>query len=159
MSSDEDVKVPYEGADADQLTSLTLAPEYGYVVIVAALFFFLNFAQTVRIGQLRARYKIEYPQMSAPEFPDFECAQRVHHNTHEQLPFALVNMAFAGVRHPVFAAAFGGVFFLARVAYSIGYWTGKPKLRLPGSLIGTFFGMLPLVGFAISSGAGMIGWW
>ncbi len=62
-------------------------------------------------------------------------------------------------RHPIFAAAFGGAYLLGRIIYTIGYWTGKANYRLPGSFIGTFFGLLPLVGVALSSAAGMIGWW
>ncbi len=148
-----------EGVDADQLKSLTLAPEYGYVVLVSVGFFFLNVAQVARIAVLRGRYRIGYPSMSSAEHPQFECAQRVHHNTLEQLPFFLPYLAFGGVRHPVFAAAFGAAYLFGRIVYTVGYWTGKPNYRLPGSFIGTLFGLFPLLGVAISSAAGMIGWW
>ncbi len=77
--------------------------------------------------------------MYSEDHPKFNCAQRVHQNTLEQLPFFLFNLAVGGVRHAIPAAVFGLVFNVARIIYSVGYWSGKPARRIPGSIITLFF--------------------
>ncbi len=140
-------------------TTLQLQPEYGYVILVAAFTFVVNFAQITRISILRSRFNIDYPKMSSEDELLFNCAQRVHHNTLEQLPFVLVNLAFGGLKHPTVAASFGGIYIIGRILYSLGYWTGVPKRRIPGSLLGFLGGIFPLLGTSVAAAGSFIGWW
>ena len=48
---------------------------------------------------------------------------------------------------------------MGRLAYAVGYSTGKPELRVPGAAASMLGGMFPLAGMAISTAAGLIGWW
>ncbi len=119
----------------------------------------VNFWQMMRIGSLRSKLGIKYPQMYSDKHPEFNCAQRVHQNTLEQLPFAIPAMLLGGLRHPCYAGIFGGVFVFARVIYSLGYYTGDPSKRVPGAMLSTLGGLLPLTGLAVSTAAGILGWW
>ena len=69
------------------MAPITLPAEFGYVGLVVAATFFMNFWHMMRIGSLRKKYKIEYPAMTSDKHQDFMYAQRVHQNNLEQLPF------------------------------------------------------------------------
>ncbi len=138
---------------------MEVPPGYAYVILVAVLMFFIIFAQIIRVSMLRSRYKIEYPKMVSEEYEDFNCAQRVHHNTLEQLPLFLAYLAFGGIGYPIWAASFGAAYLVGRILYSVGYWTGKPAARIPGSFIGTFLGLFPLIGTSVASAGLIEGWW
>ena len=74
------------------MAPITLPAEFGYVGLVVAATFFMNFWHMMRIGSLRKKYKIEYPAMTSDKHQDFMYAQRVHQNNLEQLPFFYVNL-------------------------------------------------------------------
>lgn len=105
---------------------------------------------------LRKKLKVPLPIMHSEEHPTFNCAQRVHQNTLESLPFFFANLAFGGLRYPIYAAAFGLVWLIGRVVFSVGYYTGKPKFRMPGALLSMFGGLMPLFGLAIASGIAFV---
>ena len=140
------------------MPAIPLTEEYGFVILAAAGSMVVNFWQMMNIGKLRRKHKILYPVMISEKHEDFNCAQRAHQNTLENLPFFLVNLLLGGVRFPKYAAIAGGVFLLGRVVYSIGYYTGKPERRVPGAIMSTLLGMFPLFGMAIGTGAGLLGW-
>jgi glutathione S-transferase len=144
-------------ATVPPMATIQLMPEYGYVMLVASATIFLNIFQMIRIGILRSRYGIQHPDAWSETYKDFNCAQRVHQNTLEGIPFFLVTLLMAGISLPVYAAAFGGVWIFGRVIYSIGYWMA-PKFRVPGFLLSQFFGLFPLVGLSIYAGCRLLGW-
>ncbi len=131
---------------------------FGWVVLIACSTFFLNFLQMFMIGQRRKRDNVPPPIMFAEDKPKFNGAQRAHQNTLEQVPFFLVTMILAGLRHPEAAAGLGGCWILARLIFSAGYWTGVPKYRFPGFIL-TMLVQGTLVGFAISTAGGFLDWW
>ena len=133
--------------------------DYGYVVLAAAAPFVVNFWQMMKIGGLRKKHGIKYPVMTSDKHPDFNCAQRAHQNTLEQLPFYFPCVLLAGLRFPIYASIAGACFCTARIVYSVGYYTGNPEARVPGAIMSLLLGMLPLFGMAVSTGAGMLGWW
>ena len=139
------------------MATIQIDSEYGYVMMVAIHAFMLNFILTFRISQLRRRYTIDYPTMSSEEHADFNCAQRAHHSTLEELPFFLMHIFLAGFRFPIFAAVFGAIWLVGRIIYAVGYWSGKPKWRTPGYFISLLFGMLPLHFMAMAAASGLIG--
>ena len=132
---------------------------FGWVILIACSTFFLNFFQMFMIGQRRKKDGVPLPIMYSPEHPKFNGAQRAHQNTLEQVPFFLTTLVLAGIRHPMYAAIFGGVWILARIVYSLGYYTGNPKYRTPGFLLTMLGAQLPLIGIAISTAAGYLDWW
>ncbi len=138
---------------------LDVPPEYGYVILAASGAWVINMWQSFKIGGLRKKHGIKYPTMYSDKHPEFNCAQRAHQNTLEQLPFFMSNLLLAGLRHPKFAGIFGGVFLLGRIVYSIGYYTGNPASRVPGAIMSMAGGILPLFALSVSSAAGLLGWW
>ncbi|GAB4818325.1 hypothetical protein N2152v2_005371 [Parachlorella kessleri] len=63
----------------------------------------------------------------------FNCTQRAHQNTLEYLPQVLVLEALLGLQFPMYAASLGMAWNLGRVIYALGYSTGDPDKRVPGS--------------------------
>ena len=82
---------------------VTLPAEFGYVGLIVAATFLMNFWHMMRIGSLRKKYKIQYPAMTSDKHEDFMYAQRVHQNNLEQLPFFYVNLLLAAAANPTLA--------------------------------------------------------
>ena len=74
------------------MAPIALPAEFGYVGLVVAATFFMNFWHMMRIGSLRKKYGIKYPAMTSDKHEDFMYAQRVHQNNLEQLPFFYANL-------------------------------------------------------------------
>ena len=96
--------------------------------------------------------------MYSDRHPDFNCYQRAHQNTLENVPFLLASLPLAGLRHPLVAAAAGAAWVVARVIYSVGYYTGNPKKRMPG-VMASYAAQWVVYGCMVSAAAGLIGWW
>ena len=141
------------------MVAINIAPEYGYVVFVGTSMVFVNVWKMMRIGGMRKKLGIKYPTMFSEKHPIFNCYQRAHQNTLEFVPYFYPALLTAGLRHPIGAAAAGGVFVLGRIIYALGYYSGEPQKRVPGALISEVLGLLPLLGMSVSFGAGLLGWW
>ena len=59
----------------------------------------------------------------------------MHQNTLERVTVFLVLLLAAGLFNAKMAAAFGLVWLLARVIYSVGYYSGTPSNRIVGSMV------------------------
>merc|ERR1712154_268557 len=136
--------------------AITISPEHGYVILAASATFILNLWQMMKIGGKRKELGIMYPQMYSDKHPIFNCYQRAHQNTLEVTPFYLVLVLLGGLRHPLVAASAGGVYLLARIIYSLGYYTGNPKSRIPGFIL-NLLALTVLFGCSVSTGAGLLG--
>lgn len=77
-----------------------VAHEYGYVVLVVLATFLLNIWMTIKVVSLRSKLKIEYPVMYDDSQNLYNCYQRVHQNTLENMPFFLVTLILGGFRLP-----------------------------------------------------------
>jgi len=117
---------------------------FGYVIIIAACTFILNsfqvsyanilthanhFSQMFMIGQRRKKDNVLLPIMFSPEHETFNCYQRAHQNTLENVPFFLVTLVLSGIVYPGCASVLGGIWILSRLVYSAGYYTGNPAYR------------------------------
>ncbi len=138
--------------------ALTVQPEFGYVLLVVLFTGILNIWQIKQVATMRRRLSIFYPTMYSDKHPDFNCYQRVHQNTLELIPFFLSSLLLSSLRHPLVAAVAGAVWLIGRVIYSLGYYTGNPKKRMPG-FITTIAAQLVLFGTLASSAAMFVGWW
>ena len=96
--------------------------------------------------------------MYSDQHPIFNCYQRGHQNLLETLPLYLAFLLTGGLRHPLVSAMTGAVFIISRIIYSLGYYTGDPKSRVPGAMISSV-AMLILLGCSISTAAGLLDWW
>jgi len=134
-------------------------PGYGYVLMTVFLTYFLLFWQGFMVGQKRKLYKVDYPAMYSDNEPVFNCYQRVHQNTLERVPIFLAILLSTGLFNAKMAAAFGFLWLIGRVIYSLGYYTGKPNNRLAGSLIGLAFAEFPLVIMTFLQCGQFAKWW
>lgn len=137
---------------------IQIHPEYGYVILAASGTFLVNFWQMMKIGGKRKELGIQFPQMWSDQHPIFNCYQRAHQNTLEIVPFFLALVFAGGLRHPLIASGSGGIFLVARIVYSLGYYTGDPKKRIPGAML-CMVSMMTLLGCSVSGAAGFLGWW
>ncbi|KAH8100004.1 membrane-associated proteins in eicosanoid and glutathione metabolism [Cristinia sonorae] len=129
------------------MVTITVTPEYGYVAGAILSTFYLNLFQATKVSGARKAAKIDYPQLYAEKSEaaaseaalKFNCAQRAHQNTLENLPMVLGSTVVAATRCPTFAASTLGVWVIARALYTIGYCTGDPKKRnyLGAAVIGS----------------------
>lgn len=111
----------------------------------------MTFWQTILVSSARKAAKIKYPQVYATKEEEatnvaarkFNCAQRAHQNTLENVPQIIASLLIAGLSHPRTAAISGLLYVVGRIFFTLGYNSGEPKNRVPGSLIG-YLGMLPL---------------
>ncbi|OCH96439.1 membrane-associated proteins in eicosanoid and glutathione metabolism [Obba rivulosa] len=135
-------------------TAIIIPRDYVYPVATVTSVFWLTTWQMIKVGRARKAANIPYPQVYAdkaeaaasPQAQVFNCAQRAHQNTLENLPTVLFSTLILGLKHPVYAASLCGVWTVFRVFYTIGYSTGDPKKRnLFGSAAVNAFSTLGLL--------------
>jgi len=80
----------------------------------------------------------------------FNNRQRAHYNQIEQLPLVLTLLLINGFYLPLTTVILGACYFVARIAYVVGYVTGGPSARLPGALCARLI-ELGLIGIGIYS--------
>merc|ERR1711872_961292 len=136
--------------------SLVVAPEYGYVILVAVSSIFMIMWKGFKVGGARKKYKVNYPDMYSKDSDIFNCHQRAHQNTLENYPQFLVLLFLGGLYNPVAAAAGGAIWVAARVSYALGYMTGDPAKRLHGAY--GYIGILTMLYCTVRLATGLLGW-
>ncbi|CAL1694147.1 unnamed protein product [Somion occarium] len=141
---------------------VTLPQGYQYAGAAILSTFWLHFWQMVKVSKARSLAKIPYPQLYAEKAEaeankdayKFNCTQRAHQNTLENLPTILGSTAIVATQWPIFAASACGLWVAARVLYTIGYSTGDPAKRnmFKGTLIGGLSMISLLVGATAAVG-------
>jgi len=109
--------------------------EYAGAAIVSS--FWLVVWQTIKVGKARRQAGIKYPQLyaeaaqaaSSNDVMKFNCTQRAHQNTLENLPVILASTAITATKYPILAASLCAGWVFSRVLYTIGYSTGDPGKR------------------------------
>ena len=85
---------------------------YGWVILVAASTFVLNFGQMMVIGRARGKDGVPLPLMYQEGADTFNQAQRAHQNTLELVPFMLAMLLLGGIRYVLDHIALLGLFHL-----------------------------------------------
>nr|QTW43637.1 mGST8 [Eurytemora affinis] len=125
-----------------------MLPEgYGYVVLTGVGSIFMAMWKGIRVGQARKKFNVEYPDMYSKDSKVFNCIQRAHQNTLENLPQFLFLLTMGGFSHPHLSAGAGWVWIAGRIVYALGYSTGEPKSRVKGAF--GYLGLLTLLGTAV----------
>ena len=102
------------------------------------------------VGMMRQKHGVAAPASQGP--PDFERAFRVQQNTLEQLVVFLPSLwIYATFASPLWAAAVGVVFIIARFIYRASYLR-DPKKRGNGFVLGFVASMYLLIGGVIAAG-------
>mmetsp|Transcript_23815 Transcript_23815/g.62341 ORF Transcript_23815/g.62341 Transcript_23815/m.62341 type:complete len:146 (+) Transcript_23815:109-546(+) len=129
--------------------ALPIPKEYGYVMAVAFATIPVNMFQVFQVISARKKYDVKYPDLYAPHghknAKEFNCVQRAHQQTLENLPIIYMSMLLSGLRFPTLAATFGGVWVTTRIPYTLGYRNGGPEGRKMGQHLGTIGGLFPLI--------------
>ncbi|EPQ27344.1 uncharacterized protein PFL1_05265 [Pseudozyma flocculosa PF-1] len=137
---------------------LLLPVGYGYCVASVVSALWLVFIMGAKVGSARKAAGIPYPQMYAEkqeaeksrEAHLFNCAQRVHQNTLENLPSYMFLVLFTGLFYPRLSTGLASTWVVSRVLYMVGYNSGVPRNRVTGAIIGglSFIGLLMLATYS-----------
>ncbi|KAF8078826.1 hypothetical protein FPV67DRAFT_1466614 [Lyophyllum atratum] len=138
--------------------STTLVVPQGFQYVGASLLstVFLLVGQNIAVSRWRKRAGIKYPQLYAEKAEVaaskdaliFNCAQRAHQNTLENIPIVYVTTLLTGLKYPVLAASACAMWSVSRVAYTRGYLTGDPSKR---SGVVYMLGSVGMIGVLLSS--------
>jgi len=128
-----------------------LPKDFSYVIFCIVYTIIMNIYLGIKVGKARKLYGVKYPALYSDSSNIFNCIQRAHQNTLEQLPLFLASLILVGVALPKFAAACGAIFVTSRFSYAWGYYTGDPEKRLNGEyglvgMLGLLLGLI-YVGF------------
>lgn len=101
---------------------------------------------------------IKYPQVYATKEEEatnrhartFNCTQRAHLNTLEILPQYFAALLIAGLKAPRLATLAGVLWIVGRIVYTLGYASGDPQKRRPGTML-SYLGLLSLAFTAVYS--------
>jgi len=130
-----------------KMAVLSLPEDYGYVILTGVGAIFMTMWKGFKVGAARKKYNVEYPDMYSKDSKIFNCIQRSHQNTLENIPTFMFLLTTAGFSHPKVSAAAGWVWIAGRIVYAIGYNTGEPKARVKGAF--GYLGLLTLLGCTI----------
>lgn len=103
-------------------------------------------------GVMKARkaFNVPYPTLYAESThknaKEFNCVQRAHQNSLENLIDFYPMLILAGIRYPITAAVAGLLYNVGRIFYFKGYCTGDPKARVKGLAPVQYIGTLALLG-------------
>ncbi|KAK7107080.1 glutathione S-transferase 3, mitochondrial-like [Littorina saxatilis] len=136
--------------------SLSIQGDYGYVIFVAVSTWVLLNWLAMQVMKARKKYEVPYPTLYSPTSHDFNCVQRAHQNTIENMPMFLVFLLLAGLYLPRLSAFFGVVYLSSRVVYAFGYYTGDPSKRNRG--VFGYIGYLGLLVNTVLFAANLLGW-
>ncbi|KAJ3721621.1 hypothetical protein C8R42DRAFT_667946 [Lentinula raphanica] len=120
------------------MSSIIVPQGVSYVAGALLSTVFLIMGQSHVVSVHRKAAGIKYPQMYAEQKEvdasvdalKFNCAQRAHQNTLENLPIIYTTTLISSLQFPKVAAAAVAFWSLARVLYTRGYVTGDPAKRL-----------------------------
>jgi glutathione S-transferase len=141
------------------MASIVVDNMFGGVVLVIAATVMLHLWMATQVGAVRRKYKIAPPTMYVSEAENpgakvYNCVQRAHQNSLEQLNLFFPSLVAAGIMHSIAATVLGAVFVLGRYLYFTGYATGDPNRRFRGMFSMMAVGVLILL--SISSGVQLL---
>jgi len=134
--------------------------EHGYVLLTILLSWFLhNMVFSFYVMAARKKYGVSYPTLylsgDDKNSQNYNCVQRAHANTLENLPSFLSLFVPAGMFYPVSASLAGLVYLFGAWRYFSGYATGDPKKRMKGAI--KYIGLFALVGMNVKAALELLG--
>ncbi|ESO85731.1 hypothetical protein LOTGIDRAFT_235705 [Lottia gigantea] len=131
-----------------------VSSDYGYVILVLpATWVIMNFL-ALNVMKARKKYNVEYPNLYSNNH-NFNCVQRAHQNTLENLPFFIMFLLTGGLMFPKLCAASGVLYLISRLVYAHGYYTGDPAKRNYGAF--GYAGLITLIVCTVITGLNMLG--
>lgn len=143
--------------------ALGLPNNYPFVVGAAAAAPLLTVWQSLLVSRARKLAGIKYPQMYAtkeeeslsPSARKYNCTQRAHQNTLENLSQFYVSLFIAGIDFPRVATGAAATWLVGRVLYTTGYTSGDPAKRTPGAIMSSL-SILVLLGTSLASAYNLV---
>jgi len=144
--------------------TLVLSNNYGWPALAASSTFFLCIYQMINVSGARKKSGVKYPYLYAEkaeaeknfEAMKFNCAQRAHANTLENLPHILLMTMIGGLYFPVSSAVACTLWTVGRVFYTINYSAGDPSKRNSGPAAVSTLGQLGLLVLGVTTSVSMI---
>ncbi|KAJ7628635.1 hypothetical protein FB45DRAFT_918813 [Roridomyces roridus] len=129
------------------MSTLTVPTGFSYVLAALVATIPLHIWQTMTVSKHRRLSGIKYPRLYAdnaemaasPAAVRFNCVQRAHQNTLENISHLYVGTVVLGLKYPYVAAAALGAWIVNRIIYTRGYASGDPAKR--SSILGMLFYM------------------
>ncbi|WWC66912.1 uncharacterized protein I206_100819 [Kwoniella pini CBS 10737] len=120
------------------MSTFVLPPAFPIVGLPLVGAFALNLFQQTRVMSARKEAGVKYPTLyvseaeanADPKKMKFNCVQRAHGNTIENIPYMLALFGFLSVFHPKLATIFMSHLVIGRFSYTIGYSSGNPLGRM-----------------------------
>merc|ERR1712012_1194861 len=110
-----------------------MGADYGYVISAGIGAIFMVMWKGVRVGMARKKYGVEYPDMYSKDSKIFNCIQRAHQNTLENLPQFFFLLTTAGCS---WWLGLGG--WSHRLCSGLQHWSTREEssgsIRIPGTL-------------------------
>merc|ERR1712153_114788 len=143
---------------ATNIIDMTMLPD-GYGLVFAGLFATLiaNFYLVINVVKARKKFGVKYPALYADashidgklckdekDVAEFNCAQRAHQNTCENMSTIQLLGALNGLLFPTFAGSCLLIFAVGRILYGRGYVSGGPDGRMLGGIV-SHLGDFPLM--------------
>ncbi|DBA84807.1 hypothetical protein WJX77_012656 [Trebouxia sp. C0004] len=138
-----------------------LPQTYGYLMASVAFTAAVVQWMVFQVSKARKAAGVQYPKLYAEGTNavsvKFNCIQRVHQNTMENLPSFLIMQILLAQAYPLLASALGVAWAVGRIIYSLGYSSGDANKRLPGAIISNFvqlgtLGTLAFTAFKVLTG-------
>ncbi|KGB77229.1 glutathione S-transferase [Cryptococcus deuterogattii 99/473] len=135
------------------MSAITLPAAFPVVGIPLFATFALNTYQQILVSKARKESGVKYPTLYAPEAEaavdarkmKFNCCQRAHANTLENVPYVLALFGFLSVFHPKVASAAMLMWIVGRFRYTAGYASGDPEKRINTIYKISYLGLFTLV--------------
>ena len=145
-----------------------LPDDFGYVFLGLFLTVLANFYLVINVATRRKKFGIKYPALYADSshiskdckkenVDEFNCAQRAHQNTCENISTVQLLGVVNGLLFPRFAGGCLAIYGVGRIIYGHGYISGGPDGRMAGGII-THLGDFPLMIATGYSAAKMLGY-
>ncbi|XP_062601591.1 glutathione S-transferase 3, mitochondrial-like [Saccostrea cucullata] len=125
----------------------SLPEHYGCVIFTGVASTFINMWMGINVAKARKTYEIPYPNMYSPDNKMFNCIQRAHQNTLESYPQFLMLLFIGGLQYPRTSACAGTLYYISRIAFAKGYYTGEPEKRRWGSF--GYIGLITMLGCTV----------
>ena len=68
------------------MVAMSLPADYGYVIMTGVGAIFMVMWKGIRVGKARKEHGVQYPDMYSQDNKVFNCIQRAHQNTLENMP-------------------------------------------------------------------------
>ncbi|TFK30848.1 MAPEG-domain-containing protein [Coprinopsis marcescibilis] len=123
--------------------TITIPDGFEYVGAVLISTLWVLAMQFRLVSKTRQKANIKYPQTYADRQQEkeskdaliFNCAQRAHINTLENLPLVYLTTVVTGFHYPIYAAILCAAWVFGRVVYTLGYVSGNPDKVSIGKLL------------------------